>query len=992
MNRIEPRIYAAEPLEQRYYFESLMDDVELSYVHGASSGVRVTERTAMRTAAVFSCIRVIAESIAGIDLHVYRRLPRGGTQVFPGWLDTLLSIAPNPSQTRVEFLEQIIRHFEIWHRCYAEVVQGDGGRVVALNPLHPSRVKPTRLPNGRLSFVYTDGKTGNTRTYSQDEMFWMHGFSDDGETGDPLLELGKETIGLCRAMELHAARWYGNGARPGVVLETEQSLAPETVERLRESWERIHRGPQNAHRTAILDSGVKAHEFDGATMQDSQFTQSLEFETSRVCALFRVPPHKIQLLNRATFANVEQQEIDFRNSCIAPRCVRLEQALSRSLIADPANFFVRFDLNDLERGDSASRISYLTAAVDRGILSVNEARAREGLNPVPGGDIHFFPLNMTTLEVMNEPVAAQPGNVQPVLDRLASGGITPEAAKVLLAIQNPMLAVEHIEAIVAGSYASAQPDRAQVTALLQVIEDVATGVLSPDGAIAVIEAAFPQLDASQVQEIIGGVRVADQGQPPAQPPLGLPAPEAAGAAPAGPEIPADPTADPLAVAASGANMAATALNGAQIGSLLNVLTQAASGAIGQDAAVLVIVSSFPTISEDVARQMVAGAKPQPQGIAPTGGEANAGRAAPGVRAAHFRRLECRDCGTGDGGFKPGNECAKGGGSGGESDDDEDDGGSVSPYGTSADEANGKSTTIESDAGDIVETVRDDVSGDDYLDEVESDGEDRGFAVDFDSAKELQEEATMTEDSGAFQAYTGSAYGYFTGQDVSSESADETIDMFGYEYGTIDSDTASSLENERMEQAESEWESLDKKEDISDSWDSMSEEDKEAARDEWLDNKRMEIQEEIEEMRQSAREDAVREMTRELESATASSTLGCCLQLYRGISVPNATFKEMLSDGYVTHSGVNSWTTSREVAKSFGGRGGGISDERVSVVLVARKPRVGIINKPDSLSEREVIRPPSRMRIARVVRTRDRVFAYVDEDADYADVESQEVES
>jgi HK97 family phage portal protein len=608
MRQLEPRIYDAEPLEQRYYFESLMDDVELSYVHGASSGVRVTERTAMRTAAVFSCIRVIAESIAGIDLHVYRRLRGGGHEVFPGWLDTLLSLAPNPAQTRVEFLEQIIRHFEIWHRCYAEVVQGDGGRIVALMPMHPSRVKPQKLPNGRLSFLYTDGKTGNSRTFSQDEMFWMHGFSDDGETGDPLLEVGKETIGLCRALELHAARYFGNGARPGVVLETEQSLAPETVERLRESWERIHRGPQNAHRTAILDSGVKAHEFDGASLQDSQFTQALEFETSRVCALFRVPPHKIQLLNRATFANVEQQEIDFRNSCIAPRCVRLEQAFARSLIADQANFFVRFDLNDLERGDSASRISYLTAAVDRGILSVNEARAREGLNPVAGGDIHFFPLNMTTLEVMNTPVAAPAASVQTVLDRLASGGMTPDAAKVLLAVQNPMLSAEQVAAIVDGSYAAAQPDRAQVTALLQVIDDVASGKLTPDGAVAVIGAAFPQLDSEQVASIVGGVKVGVVDYDP----LALPEPDTAPAAePASAEIPADPTTDPLAASTADIDMAATALNGAQVSALLEVLQQIGLGTITKDTAATVITSAFPTIAADVARQMAEGAMAAP---------------------------------------------------------------------------------------------------------------------------------------------------------------------------------------------------------------------------------------------------------------------------------------------------------------------------------------------------------------------------------------------
>lgn len=600
-----PRIYTAEPPtpahqpEQRYYFESLMDDIELSYVHGAASGVRVTERTAMRTAAVFACIRVVVETIGSIDLHHFRRLPKGGYERFPGWLDTLISIAPNPTQTRMEWLEQVIRHFEIWGRCYAELVQGPGGVVEAMYPLHPSRVKPRKMPNGRMFFTYTYDN-GATREFSQDELFWMHFMSDDGVNGEPLLELGKETIGLCRALELHAARYFGNGARPGVVLETEQSLNPETVERLRESWERIHRGPQNAHKTAILDGGVKAHEFEGSSNQDSQFTQALEFETARVCSLFRVPPHMVQLLDRATFANVEQMSIDFRTGCIAPRCARMEQALMRSLVVDPATYFIRFDLNDLERGDSAARMAYLTAAIDRGILSVNEARAREGLNPIPGGDVHFFPLNMTTLEVMNEPVAAPAPTVQTVLDRLASGGITPDAAKVLLAAQCPMLSSDQVAAIVDGSIASAQPDRAQVTALLQVIDDVAQGVLTPAGAVAVIGASFPQLDRAQVAAIVGGVRVGAS-LPPPPPVAALPAPTDE------PRPAVSPTDEPLAAAASDINMAATALNGAQVTALVDVLMQAGNGAIGPDAAIAVITSSFPTISEDKAREMVAGA-------------------------------------------------------------------------------------------------------------------------------------------------------------------------------------------------------------------------------------------------------------------------------------------------------------------------------------------------------------------------------------------------
>ena len=458
MNRT-PRIYDAGPTastEQRY-FASLMDDIELSYLQGAASGVRVTERTAIRVVAVFACIRVIAETIASLDLRHYRHLASGGCELYPDWLDHLLAVAPNSTQTRFEWMEQMWRHFELWGRCYSRIIQGPGGTISALQPLHPSRVKPIALPNGRLRFIFTEDN-GQPTELSQDELWWMHFMSDDGTTGEAPTELGRETFGLCRALELHAARFFGNGARPGVVLETDQSLDPDTVERLRESWERIHRGPINAHRTAVLDGGVHAKPFEQSTNQDSQFTAVRQFETERICSFFRVPPHMVQLLDRATFSNVEQMSIDFRNHCIAPRCRRMELSFQRDLVPEPTKTFVKFDLNDLERGDSQARMAYLTAAIDRGILSVNEARGREGLNPIPGGDVHFFPLNMTTLEAMaksGEPVQA-PQVVQ-VLEAVSQGLVTASAAAVLIAAAFPQLSPEQVATVVGG----VRPDETQ---------------------------------------------------------------------------------------------------------------------------------------------------------------------------------------------------------------------------------------------------------------------------------------------------------------------------------------------------------------------------------------------------------------------------------------------------------------------------------------------------------------------------------------------------
>jgi HK97 family phage portal protein len=567
-----------------------------------SAGVRVSERTAMRTAAFFSCARVVTETIATVGLHHYRRTPGGGSVLEPGWLDTLLSTSIHPSLSKVEWLERTLVNFELWGECYSLLIQGPGGTIVGLDPLHPTQVRCVPMRNGELAFevIHDDGSTG---TYGQDDMFWMHFMPVTNRVGErkgqPLLDLGRDTIALCRAMERHASRFFSNGARPGVVLESDAELDDEVCEALRESWERIHRGPENAHRTAILDGGVKAKEFGAATNQESQFTEALEFEAGRVCSIMRVPPHMVQLFSNLKYATVEQGAIDFRNHCIAPRCTRLEHAFARSLVLDQSTHFVRFQLDELERGDGASRMDYETKGVQWGINAVNESRAREGRNPVPGGDIHLVPENYTTLERMARREAAKPENIEPVLDRLASGGISPAAARVLLAVQNPMLSDEEVVGIIEGAVPGAQPEAPQVSVLLQVIDDVAEGKLTHDGARAVLAVAFPQLDAVLVDAMVGGVTVRTVDA--VSEPVGLPAPAAS--PPAG-----QSAIDGLPPEASaGVDVASLALNGAQVTALLEVTTQVAAGAITKEAATLVITSAFPTIPEATARQIADGA-------------------------------------------------------------------------------------------------------------------------------------------------------------------------------------------------------------------------------------------------------------------------------------------------------------------------------------------------------------------------------------------------
>lgn len=402
------RIYDASP-EQRF-FTSLLDDETAGFIRGASSGVRINPQNALQNSTVvLACVRVLAETVASLPLHIFKRLPNGAREHCPGWLDHLLSVAPNSWQTSFEWLELCMTHLGLYGSCYSEIVPGPGGAVSELIPLHPSRMKTERIENGRLRFTYTE-PNGTTTVYTQDQIFRVTWMSVDGINGSVPVDLGKEAIGLARACELHGSRYFGNGARPGIVLETEGNMTPEAAERLRENWERLHRGPDKSSKTAVLTGGLKAHELDGNSNNESQFLEARRFQVEEICRLYRVPPHMIQDLTRATYSNIEQQSIDFVQYSVLPWLRRFEKAILRDLISQPVGYFAMFDTRALLRGDAASRMSFYSAGLDRGIFSINDVRAQEGLNPIEGGDVHYFPLNMTTVEAMAKE-AVQPSPV-----------------------------------------------------------------------------------------------------------------------------------------------------------------------------------------------------------------------------------------------------------------------------------------------------------------------------------------------------------------------------------------------------------------------------------------------------------------------------------------------------------------------------------------------------------------------------------------------------
>lgn len=374
------------------------------------AGVRVTADNSMACSAYTACIRVISDAVSSLPLHVFERLPNGGkAKATSHPIYRLLHMQPNPWQTAQEFRDWMTGMYLHYGASYAEIRPGARGAVSELWPLHSSRMEAERLEDGRLRYKYRE-PNGRVTTYSQEQIFALRFTTEDGVKAIPTYRMFGNVIGLAQALETHAATFFGNNARPGVVLEADNPIPPEAAERLRESWERLHRGSDRAHRTAVLPAGVKAHELSSSN-EAAQMLESRAFSVIECCRIFRVPPHLIQSLDRSTYSNIEVQGTEFVQHCLMPHLKRWEAAISRDLIVDDERYFAEHSVNGLLRGDHASRAAFYVSALQNGWMSVNEIREAENMNPLgPEGDKHFIQLNMTTLDQAGQ----QPAAVEPV--------------------------------------------------------------------------------------------------------------------------------------------------------------------------------------------------------------------------------------------------------------------------------------------------------------------------------------------------------------------------------------------------------------------------------------------------------------------------------------------------------------------------------------------------------------------------------------------------
>lgn len=360
-----------------------------------STGFRITPEQALRQSAVYACVRAISEDVASLPLITYKRLEHGKDRAVAHPIFPLLHDAPNPHMTAMQFREMMQAHLLLRGNAYAHIERDEDGRVLALWPLHPDRMEPPVLSQaGTLLYTYRP-VNGGPVALTQSEVLHLRGLSPDGIMGYSPITLHRETLGNAEAMLQYGASFFGNQSQPGGYLAKKDGQINEDVaKRLRESWEAGGRGKENWHRVRVLEEGLEWHQI-ALSNEDSQYLDSRKFSRSEIAGIFRVPPHKIGDLERATFSNIEEQAIEYVTDTLQSWLVRWEQQVNKDLLSPTESkvYFVEHLLDAKLRGKTLERMQSYQLGIQNGIYSPNDVLEMENRNPFEGGDLHLQPMN-----------------------------------------------------------------------------------------------------------------------------------------------------------------------------------------------------------------------------------------------------------------------------------------------------------------------------------------------------------------------------------------------------------------------------------------------------------------------------------------------------------------------------------------------------------------------------------------------------------------------
>lgn len=386
----------------------------------------ISDERALQLSAVWSCVRLIAESVAGLPLGFFERTD-GGRQPLSieHNLVNLLKRRPNSVMTSHEFREAMTCQLVLWGNAYAKISwigRGGSERPTSLTPLRPGHMIPYREADGTVTYHYTTDS--GVEVYSQKSIFHLKGFSAEGVVGFSPLALARQSMGLAVAAEQYSASTFRNGGRPVGTLNFDEFLTTEQRTKAREMYENITAGATNNTKFWVLEGGVKYNPI-AIPPDDMQMLESRRFQLAEIARFFRVPSHLINDSDKATSwgSGIEQLNLAFLQYTLAPYLARWEHTINRSLLSpvEKRRIIVEHNVEGLLRADSAGRSAFYSQMVQNGLMSRNEVRAKENMAPVDGGDDLTAQVNLVPLAMLGQKPESDPAKETREFIEMAKG-------------------------------------------------------------------------------------------------------------------------------------------------------------------------------------------------------------------------------------------------------------------------------------------------------------------------------------------------------------------------------------------------------------------------------------------------------------------------------------------------------------------------------------------------------------------------------------------
>jgi HK97 family phage portal protein len=366
--------------------------------NSTEAGEAISDASAMQISTVFSCVRILAESVASLPLRLYSVSVQGRIQETAHPLAFLLSVAPNEEIVSFTLFETMVAHLALTGNAYVQVQRSADGTPVALWNLQPRLTEPYRLPSGTLAYKTTDGEIGGrSRILAAKDVLHVPLTSWDGISGLSPIMQAKRTLGLSIAAEKYGSRLFTNSAVPSLALTTAAKIRAEDRNKIRHDWEHLQTGASQ-HRIAILDQDMKLEKLS-ISNEEAQFLELRQYTRADIASLFRLPAHMVGELQKMSNSNTENMNLSFIVDTLRPYLSRIEAEITKKLLPREAGKLsllqAQFDTTERLRGDYASQTAGAATGRQWGWLTANDVRRSMGLNEAgPALDVYINPVNM----------------------------------------------------------------------------------------------------------------------------------------------------------------------------------------------------------------------------------------------------------------------------------------------------------------------------------------------------------------------------------------------------------------------------------------------------------------------------------------------------------------------------------------------------------------------------------------------------------------------